>query len=305
MKVLNKFYLNVGMAMAITMSWQASAALQIFACEPEWASLAQELGGDKVEAYSATTGLQDPHHIQARPSLISKIRDADMLACTGAELEVGWLPLLLQRAANANIQPGKPGHFIATEHVKLLGIPKQIDRSQGDVHAAGNPHIQTNPANISRVAKAMSETLQQLDSVNAAYYQQRFEDFDGRWDAALKKWKSMLRPLKKVDIVVHHNSWLYLQDWLDLNNVATLEDKPGIPPTSGHLAKIMELMKNKPAAMIIRAAYQSDKADQWLSEKTGIPVVALPFTVGGNDEAKDLFSLYDSSFELMLKAVKP
>jgi zinc/manganese transport system substrate-binding protein len=304
MKILSKLYKHMIVAVLMSASWQASAALQIFACEPEWASLAEELGGDKVAAYSATTGLQDPHHIQARPSLIAKIRNADMLACTGAELEVGWLPLLLQRASNNNIQPGKPGHFMATEHVRLLGIAKQIDRSQGDVHAAGNPHIQTNPANIGRVAKAMSETLQQLDSANAAYYQQRFADFDGRWQVAVKRWKTMLRPLKNSNIAVHHNSWLYLQDWLDLHNVATLEDKPGIPPTSGHLANILELMKTQPARMIIRAAYQSDKAALWLSEKTAIAIVVLPFTVGGNEQATDLFSLYDNTFEMMLTAAK-
>jgi zinc/manganese transport system substrate-binding protein len=299
---LNKYWM---LTVLLGLSLPASAKLQVFACEPEWAALAQELGGDKIEAYSATTGLQDPHHIQARPSLIVKIRNADMLACTGADLEIGWLPLLLQRASNNNVQPGKVGHFMATEHVRLLGIPKQIDRSQGDVHAAGNPHIQTNPANMSRVAKAMTDTLMQLDVANSAYYQQRFDDFDGRWDTALKKWKKMLRPLKNIDIVVHHNSWLYLQDWLDLNNVATLEDKPGIPPTSGHLANILELMRTQPAKMIIHAAYQSQKADQWLSEKTGIPIVALPFTIGGNEHATDLFALYDNSFELLLKAVKP
>jgi zinc/manganese transport system substrate-binding protein len=282
--------------------FQANAQIQIFACEPEWASLAEELGGDKVSVYSATTGLQDPHHIQARPSLIAKIRDADMLACTGADLEVGWLPLLLQRASNDNIQVGKPGYFMATEYVRLLDVAKQIDRSQGDVHAAGNPHIQTNPANIARVAKAMSEKLASLDPDNSADYAARGADFDARWKAAMKKWKEQLKPLKHADIVVHHNSWVYLQDWLDLNNVATLEDKPGIPPTSGHLASILDMMKTKPAKMIIRASYQNEKASLWLADKTGIPVVALPFTVGGNEQASNLFSLFDNTVELLLKA---
>ncbi|MFT6896426.1 MAG: zinc/manganese transport system substrate-binding protein [Paraglaciecola sp.] len=304
MKILNKLHKYMAVAVLMGLSGQVSAELQIFACEPEWASLAEELGGDKVTAYSATTGLQDPHHIQARPSLIAKIRNADMLACTGAELEIGWLPLLLQRASNSNIQPGKPGHFLASEHVRLLGIAKRIDRSQGDVHASGNPHIQTNPANIKRIAKAMNDTLQQLDNANAAYYQQRFDDFNRRWKVALRKWKTMLRPLKNSDIVVHHNSWLYLQDWLDLNNVATLEDKPGIPPSSGHLVNILELMKTQPVRMIVRAAYQSDRAALWLSAKTDIPIVVLPFTIGGNEQAVDLFSLYDNTFEMMLKAAK-
>ncbi|WP_416306559.1 metal ABC transporter substrate-binding protein [Neptunicella sp. SCSIO 80796] len=283
--------------------FNAQAKVQILACEPEWASLANELGGDLVETYSATTGLQDPHHVQARPSLIAKVRDADMVACTGADLEVGWLPLLLQRASNSNIQQGKPGYFMATQYVRLLGIPKQIDRSQGDVHAAGNPHIQTNPANILYVAKAMTERLAQLDAANSATYQNKLEDFSVRWKAALKKWKNQTRQLKHAAIVVHHDSWIYLEDWLKLDQVATLEDKPGIPPTSGHLATILQQMKTTPAKVIIRAAYQSDKASNWLADKTGIKAIALPFTLGGTPAATDLFSLYDDTFNRLLQAV--
>jgi zinc/manganese transport system substrate-binding protein len=163
----------------------ASANLAIFACEPEWAALAQELGGGSVVANSATTGLQDPHHIQARPSLIALIRDADMIACTGADREAGWLPLLLQRASNANIQVSRPSHFIATQYVKMLGIPQHIDRSHRDVHAAENPHIQTSPANIFPVAKAMSQRFVQLDPSNLVVYEERMGDFEQRWRAAL------------------------------------------------------------------------------------------------------------------------
>ncbi|WP_438865627.1 metal ABC transporter substrate-binding protein [Neptunicella sp.] len=284
-------------------AFSAQAKVHILACEPEWASLANELGGDLVETYSATTGLQDPHHVQARPSLIAKVRDADMVACTGADLEVGWLPLLLQRASNANIQQGKPGYFMATQYVRLLGIPKQIDRSQGDVHAAGNPHIQTNPANIPFVAKAMSERLIQLDAVNSSVYQANLENFLTRWKTAMKKWKKQTRQLKHAAVVVHHDSWIYLEDWLKLNQVATLEDKPGIPPTSGHLASILQQMKTAPAKVIIRAAYQSDKASNWLADKTGIKAVALPFTVGGTEQAKDLFGLYDDTFNRLTQAI--
>jgi zinc/manganese transport system substrate-binding protein len=290
--------------MLLGINVSAQAKLQVFACEPEWASLANELGGNLVESYSATTGLQDPHHIQARPSLIAKIRNADMLACTGADLEVGWLPLLLQRASNDNVQQGKPGYFMATEYVRLLGIPKQIDRSQGDVHAAGNPHIQTSPGNILPVARAMSARLVKLDATHSAEYKKKLENFEQRWKIALKKWRSDTLPLKHMDIVVHHASWLYLQDWLKLNNVATLEDKPGIPPTSGHLATILQQMKTTPAKVIIYAAYQSDKASNWLSDKTDIRVVELPFTVGGNDKAVDLFSLYDDTFSRLLTAAR-
>jgi zinc/manganese transport system substrate-binding protein len=281
------------------------AEVKVFACEPEWAALASELGGEQVSVFSATTGLQDPHQIQARPSLIAQLRSADLLACTGAELETGWLPLLLQRAANNKVQSGKPGHFMASEFVRLLGIPKQIDRSQGDVHAAGNPHIQTSPANILLVAKAMAARLQAIDPDQNAFYAQRLNDFTERWQGAMNKWKALTRELRDMPIAVQHNSWVYLEDWLRLNNLTTLEDKPGIPPSSGHLSQVLEKMQNQPAKMLLLASYQNDKAAQWFSQKTNIPVVTLPFTVGGSEQATDLFSLYDSTFKLMLEAYKP
>lgn len=280
------------------------ADINVFTCEPEWQSLSKEIGGDKVETFSATTGLQDPHHIQARPSLISHVRKADIVVCTGADLEIGWLPLLTRRAGNPRIQKGQPGYFMATGFVRILGIPKMVDRSQGDVHAAGNPHIQTNPKNILPVAVALTARFSKIDPANAGYYEQRLADFTSRWKKAIKKWKKMTRPLKHIPIVVHHESWVYLEDYLKIKQLGTLEDKPGIPPTSGHLVSLLDLMKINPAKVIIHAAYQSEKPARWLSEKTGIPSVKLPFTVGGTDAAKDLFSLYDDTFNRLLEAVK-
>jgi len=300
-----KLYFYLTMIVLSGVASSAYANLSVFACEPEWAALATELGGDNVDVYSATNGLQDPHHIQARPSLIAKIRNTDLVACTGADLEVGWLPLLLQRASNDNVQVGKPGYFMATQFVKILGIPQQIDRSQGDVHAAGNPHIQTSPLNILPVARALDARMRQLDPVNSALYQSRLADFETRWKAALSRWQSMAEPLNNLPIVVHHENWIYLEDWLHLNQVATLEEKPGLPPTSGHLSEVLKQMKSSPAKIIIHAAYQSEKPSRWLSEKTGIPVVDLPFSIGGTEGAKDLFSLYDDTLQRLLKAVSP
>ncbi len=282
----------------------AHAQINVFTCEPEWQSLSQEIGGDKVDTFSATTGLQDPHHIQARPSLISRVRKADIVVCTGADLEIGWLPLLTRRAGNPRIQKGQPGYFMAANYVRILGIPKMVDRSQGDVHAAGNPHIQTSPKNMLPVAVALTDRFSEIDAANAGYYQQRLANFTSRWKTALKKWKKLTRPLKHISIVVHHESWVYLEDFLKLKQLGTLEDKPGIPPTSGHLVSLLDLMKINPAKVIIYGAYQSEKPAQWLSEKTGIPAVKLPFTVGGTEEAKDLFSLFDDTFNRLLKAVK-
>lgn len=297
-----KYYIITGVLALLSQSSMAN--INIFACEPEWASLAHEIGGDKVQAWSATTGLQDPHHIQARPSLISKVRKADMVACTGADLEIGWLPLLLRRAGNPRIQKGKAGYFMATQYVRILGKPKLIDRSQGDVHAAGNPHIQTSPKNILPVARAMKERFSEIDPENSAYFDQQLNNFTERWKKALKKWKKMTRPLRHTKIVVHHESWIYLRDYLKLDQLGTLEDKPGIPPTSGHLSELLKLMKINPAKVIIHAAYQSPRPAAWLSGKTGIPAVTLPFTIGGTEGATDLFSLYDDTFNRLLKAVK-
>ncbi len=280
-----------------------NAKLFVFACEPEWRALADELGGEQVITFSATTGLQDPHHIQARPSLIAKMRQTDLLVCTGADLEAGWLPLLLRRAARPSLKAGDPSYLMATEYVRILGRPKQLDRSQGDIHATGNPHIQTNPDNIKRVAIELSQRLVKLDAEHSAYYQQRLGVFLNRWKIALRRWKRMTRPLKDMEIVVHHASWLYLQDWLKLKQVAVLEEKPGIPPTSSHLSTILKQMKQQPAKVIIHAAYQTGKPAKWLSDKTAIPVLSLPFTVGGNEQSKDLFSLYEDTFTQLLTVV--
>src|SRR5450432_187942 len=179
----------------------AHAALRIFACEPEWGALAQELGGNLIDVSVATSALQDPHQIQAKPSLIVRARNADLVVCTGAELEIGWLPVLLQQSGNAKVQPGQPGNFAAADFVKKLEIPSQVDRSQGDVHAAGNPHIQTDPRNIAQVANALAVRLQQVDSAHASQYAQRQADFAERWRQAMIRWTALAAPLKGVSVV--------------------------------------------------------------------------------------------------------
>ena len=280
------------------------AEFKIFACEPEWAALSHELGGDKVTVFSATTGLQDPHYIQARPSLIAKARRADLLVCTGADLESGWLPLLQRKAGNAAIQTGASGYFMASDHVALLDIPRSLDRSQGDVHATGNPHINTSPVTILQVAKALSQRMQKLDSNNAVFYQQRWHDFSQRWQTATERWQQQATPLKGVAIVVQHNSWSYLLSWLELNKVAVLERKAGVPPTVDDLNHVLNQLKTTPAKMVIHAAYQSPRATDWLVGKTGINKVTLPFTVGGNKQSNDLFSLFDDTIQRLLAANK-
>ncbi|HQQ74414.1 MAG TPA: zinc ABC transporter substrate-binding protein [Pseudomonadales bacterium] len=280
----------------------AHASLNVFTCEPEWASLATEIGGDKVKTNSATSGQQDPHHIEARPSLIAKIRNADLLVCTGLELETGWLPVLLQQSGNNAIQPGQPANFVAGDFVVKLDIPTQLDRADGDVHPGGNPHIQLDPHNIVLVAKALSERMAQLDASNAALYKTRYEDFAKRWQVATQKWEQQAQPLRGVNVITHHKDMEYLLHWLGMNGVGNLEPKPGVEPSSAHLADLLTQLQQKPAKMILRTPYQGERASEWLAEKAKIPAVMIPNTVGGSDESKDLFSLYDDILKRMLGA---
>ena len=285
-------------------AFPAHATVNVFACEPEWQALAQELGGDKVKAFGATTALQDPHHVQARPSLIARIRRADLLVCTGAQLEIGWLPVLLRRSSNGNIQPGQPGNFEAASYVTMKDVPTHIDRAEGDVHPGGNPHIQTDPRNIARVAAALGERFQEIDSANAAYYQQRLTDFQKRWSAAIVRWQKKAAPLKGVSVVTQHKGWIYLVDWLGLKEVATLEPRPGVPPTSAYLADVLQRLHNTPAKIAIYAAYQDPRPTQWLVEHSQIKGVKLPFTVGGTDGAGNLFALFDDTVHRLLEAAQ-
>lgn len=280
----------------------ANAALNVFACEPEWGALAKELGGDLIDVSVATNALQDPHQIQAKPSLIARARNADLVVCTGAELEIGWLPVLLQQSGNAKVQPGQPANFAAADYVRKLEVPGQLDRSQGDVHAAGNPHIQTDPRNIALVASALGARLQQIDVPHASQYAKRQADFSQRWQQAVARWSAQAEPLKGAAVVSQHKGFVYLYDWLGLKEVAVLEPKPGIEPTASHLQQVLSTLKTAPARMVIYAAYQDPRASEWLNKNGGIPAVKMPFTVGGSDGAKDLFGLFDDTVARLLAA---
>jgi zinc/manganese transport system substrate-binding protein len=291
-----------GAALVALAGAPAHAALNVFACEPEWGALARELGGELVDVSVATTALQDPHQIQAKPSLIARARNADLVVCTGAELEIGWLPLLLQQSGNAKVQPGQPGNFAAADHVRKLEVPGQVDRSQGDVHAAGNPHIQTDPRNIAQVATALGARLQQVDPAHAAQYAKRQADFAQRWQQATARWTQQAAPLKGAAVVSQHKAFAYLYDWLGLKEVAVLEPKPGVEATASHLQQVLSTIKATPARMTLYAAYQDSRAADWLTRNAGIPAVKIPFTVGGSEGAKDLFGLFDDTVARLLAA---
>jgi zinc/manganese transport system substrate-binding protein len=289
--------------LAALVSTPAQAKLKVFACEPEWGSLVQELAGDKVDVDVGTSALQDVHVIEAKPSLIAKVRSADLLVCTGAELEVGWLPQLIRQSGNAKVATG-PGSFMAAAQVKTLEKPTALDRAYGDVHPDGNPHVQMDPRRVLVIAKALDARLVQLDPANAAIYQQRLADFTKRWLAAMSRWKAQAAPLKGRNVVVHHISWVYLWDWLGIQQIGALEPKPGVPPTSAHLASLIATTKGGNTLAIVRAAYQDSKPSEWLSDRTGVPAVALPFSVGGDAQSKDLFGLFDSTISKLLGAAK-
>ncbi len=278
----------------------AHAAVRVLACEPEWGALAQELGGKLVDVAVATSALQDPHQIQARPSLIARARNADLVACTGAELEIGWLPVLLQQSGNAKVQPGQPGNFAAADFVRKLDVPAQVDRAQGDVHAAGNPHIQTDPRNIALVADALAARLQQIDPANAAQYAQAHAEFAKKWQAAIARWSAQAAPLRGTAVVSQHRAFVYLYDWLGMKEVAVLEPKPGVEPSAAHLQGVLATLKGAPAKMVLFAAYQDPRPSEWIAKNAGIAIVKVPFTVGGSDAAKDLFALFDDTVARLL-----
>jgi zinc/manganese transport system substrate-binding protein len=282
----------------------AFAALKVFATVPEWGALAQEIGGDQVQVFTATTAMQDPHRIDAKPSLIARARGADLLIATGAELEVGWLPPVQRESGNSRIQSGQPGYFEAARYVTMLDIPARLDRADGDVHAGGNPHIQTDPRNFLKIGAALAQRMKELDPANGATYDSRWRGFGERWRVSLARWEKAAAPLKGVPVVTQHKAWVYLFDWLGLREVGTLEPKPGIEPTIAHLSQVRDQAANSHPRMVIRAAYNSSRPAEWLAAEAKLPIVVLPFTVGGTAEAKDLTALFDDTVARLLKPLQ-
>lgn len=295
---------RIALALLLLLAPLTANALNVFACEPEWGALIEELAGETVELAVATTAFQDPHRLQAKPSLIAAARNADLLVCTGADLEIGWLPLLLRRSGNPGIQPGNPGNFLAADYVRRIEIPRIVDRSQGDVHPQGNPHIHLHPRNIERIAEALAGRLGELDPANAGEYSSRAEDFLARWGEARDRWEERALALEGMRLVSHHRSFSYLADWLDLDIVATLEPKPGIPASGALLARLLEQLTPNPPLGIIRAPFENEKPSLWLSKRLAVPVIEMPFTVGGNEDSTDLFALYEQTIAALEEYVR-
>lgn len=296
-----RYLLLLLFGVAVLFPRSALAEINIFACAPEWGALAQEIGADKVEVYTATKAAQDVHHMRAKPSLLAAMRKADLVLCSGASLEIGWLPILLNKAGDAQVQDGALGSIMASDYVDRLEMMDNVDRSMGHVHPEGNPHIHLDPRNVLIIAGVLKDRLSQIDSANASNYAANFSAFETKWKAAMQSWADKAAVLKGSNVVVYHNSWTYLLDWLGINRVASLEPKPGIPPTASHLEKVLNDVSGKDVAGILVAPFENADAAKWLSEKSNIPVMPLPFTVGGNAQATDLYSLFDNSISILTK----
>jgi zinc/manganese transport system substrate-binding protein len=301
---MNRLLRSAVTLLVLATALPAHAALKVLATTPDWGALTTELGGDKVNVYTATNAFQDAHRIDAKPSLVARARSADLVVAAGAQLEIGWLPVLLQESGNGRIQPGNPGYFEAAPLLRMLEVPATVDRSLGDIHPLGNPHTHLDPRNVAIVAAALTARLATLDAANAQYYQMRGADFQARWKEAMARWEAEAAPLKGVGVVVIHRDQVYLCNWLGLREVAAIEPKPGVPPSAGYLAELVTKLAATPPKMILRNAYNDPRAADWLSEHVHAPVILLPYSVGGTPGARDLFGLFDDTIARLLGAAK-
>jgi zinc/manganese transport system substrate-binding protein len=235
---------------------------------------------------------------------MARARNADLIVCTGADLEIGWMPLLQTQSGNPKIQRGQSGYFESANYVSLIEVPERLDRAMGDVHPQGNPHVHMDPRNIAKIGVALTERLIQIDPGESEYYRARAKAFNERWQQAITRWEKEAAPLKGLPIVVYHKNMSYLNAWLGMREVGSLEPKPGVPPTTGHMTELLARLAKDPAKAVVRSAYNDPRAGEWLSERAKIPAVMLPFMVGGTDKAKDLFGLFDDTIARLLPVAK-
>ncbi|MEX2475267.1 metal ABC transporter solute-binding protein, Zn/Mn family [Marinobacter sp.] len=259
-------------------SLPAQASLSIFACEPEWASLTEVLMPD-ADITVATSAFQDPHYIEARPSLIAAMRTADLAVCTGASLESGWLPSLIRQASNRDIQEGKPGLFYAAEQVPLYQPHDHVDRSMGDVHPEGNPHVHLDPDALPKIATALADRLATIAPDQAVDVRRRLLQWQVRWNLSKGEWREKARDLEGMTVGVQHSNFDYLLRWLGVDVAFDLEPKPGLPPSASHLNTVLQDPALATASGIIVAQYQDSRPADWLAQRTGLPVRVLPGTV--------------------------
>jgi zinc/manganese transport system substrate-binding protein len=284
---------------------RASAALKVITTTSDLASLAAEVGGDKITVESLAKGYQDPHFVEAKPSFMIKLNRADLLIAVGRELEVAWLPPLITQARNPRIQPGGSGYLDASGTARILDIPTgQITRAMGDVHPSGNPHYWLDPENGKRIARAIAGKLSAMDSANAAFYKQRLEDFERRLTAAAGRWKAEMAPYRGVKVVTYHRSWSNFTDHFGLDVIGYVEPKPGIPPSPAHTIALMKAMRAQNVKLIIVEPYFDEKTPNSIARETGGKVLTMPPSVGGVPQATDYIKLFDFNVKMLVDAIK-
>ena len=277
--------------------------LNVVTSTTDLAALAQEVGGDRVSIDSIAKGYQDPHFVEAKPSFLLKLRQADLLISVGLQLEIGWLPPLITQCGNPRVQVGAAGYLDASQFAEILEIPTgQVTRAMGDVHPLGNPHYWLDPSNGRRVAKGIAAKFGELDPQDSAYFQQRFADFDKRLTAAEKNWDDQMRPYRGRRVVTYHNSWTNFSKHFGLNVVGYIEPRPGIPPTPQHTLDIIQMMKRDNVKVMLIEPYFDLKTPQSISRETGAQVVVLLPSVGGEKQVTDYFKLFDYDIGLLTKA---
>jgi zinc/manganese transport system substrate-binding protein len=283
----------------------AGAALSVVTTTEDLASIAREVGGDKIKVESLSRGYQDPHFVEAKPSLMFKLNKADLLIAVGRELEIGWLPPLITQSRNSKIQPGAEGYLDASLTAKILDIPTgQITRAMGDVHPQGNPHYWLDPDNGKRIAKAVEKKLTAMDAANADYYAQREADFERRLAAADKTWQAQMAPYKGLKTVTYHRSWPNFADHFGLEVMGYVEPRPGIPPSPSHTIDLIKAMKDQNVKIILVEPYFDLKTPNSIARETGARVLVLPPSVGGVPEVTDYIKLFDYDIRLLTDAIK-
>lgn len=284
---------------------RAATGINIITSTQDLAAIAKEIGGDKVSAESLAKGYQDPHFVEAKPSFVLKLHSADLLIVVGRELEIGWLPPLITQSRNSKIQPGGSGYLDASQTVKILDIPTgQITRAMGDVHPMGNPHYWLDPSNGRRIAQEVQNKLTEMDRANAAYYAQRYADFDRRLTEAEKRWKAALAPYRGLKMVTYHRSWPNFADEFGLDVIGYVEPKPGIPPSPGHTLELQQEMKGQNVKIILVEPYFDLKTPNAIARDTGAKVLVMTPSVGGVKEVNDYFQLFDYDINLLVDAIK-
>jgi ABC-type Zn uptake system ZnuABC Zn-binding protein ZnuA len=288
-----------------TTAGSAQAALKVITTTEDLASIAREVGGDKITVESLAKGYQDPHFVEAKPSFILKLNGADLLIAVGRELEIGWLPPLITQSRNSKIQPGGAGYLDASLNAKILDIPTgQITRAMGDVHPQGNPHYWLDPENGRRAAQAIQKKLSELSPADSAVFAQRYADFDRRLTDASKRWQAAMAPYKGIKVVTYHRSWPNFAEAFGLDVIGYVEPKPGIPPSPAHTLDLEQEMKRQSVKLILVEPYFDLKTPNAIGRDTGAKVLVMLPSVGGVKEVTDYFKLFDYDVNLITQAIK-